>query len=65
VGDEDNSGDYNPYAETVELIVNGQTVTLKGDGGVYTLALWTDGEFSYSLRFSAGISKAEWTVVWD
>ena len=54
VGSEDISGDYNEYASVTEQDVNGRTVTLKGDGKLTYLAIWTDGEFSYSVSVSNG-----------
>lgn len=59
-GQEDNSGDYTAYAETELLAVGDVTVTLKGDGGRYPLAVWSDGAYAYSLRLSEGLSAAEW-----
>ncbi len=62
-GTADNSGDYTVYGDVAEVMVNGLPVTLKGDGGAYVLALWTDGRFSYSLRLSQGVAEAEWQGV--
>ena len=62
-GTEDNSGDYSEYADITEIQVGGQTVTLKGNEGSYSLAVWTDGEFSYSLSLSPAIGAAEWETV--
>lgn len=59
-GTADNSGDYTVYGDVVEITASGLSVTLKGDGGIYVLALWTDGTFSYSLQLSHGASEAEW-----
>lgn len=59
-GTEDNSGDYTAYGDVVEITAGGLDVTLKGDGGVYALAVWTDGAFSYSLHLSQGVSEAGW-----
>lgn len=59
-GTQDNSGDYTVYGDVVEITASGLPVTLKGDGGVYVLAVWTDGVFSYSLHLSQGASEAEW-----
>lgn len=60
VGAADNSGDYTVYGDVDEITASGLSVTLKGDGGVYVLAVWTDGAFSYSLRLSQGVPQAEW-----
>lgn len=59
-GAADNSGDYTAYGDVVETTAGGLPVTLKGDAGVYVLAVWTDGTFSYSLHLSQGASEAEW-----
>lgn len=63
LGTDDNSGDYNVYGDTVEITVNGRTVTLKGDSGAYVLAVWTDGTYAYSLSVSPGISVEDWYTV--
>ena len=62
-GAEDNSGDYTVYSDVTEITAGGLPVTLKGDGGTYVLAVWTDGTFSYSLRLSQGVPEAEWLAV--
>lgn len=59
-GAEDNSGDYNNYPAQTECTVNGMQITLKGAEDSFTLATWTDGEFSYSLSLSNGLSAAAW-----
>lgn len=51
--------DYNVYDTTEELQVGGNTVTVKGIGGKYYLAIWEDGESAYSLGMSTGADKAE------
>ena len=38
-------------------------VTLKGQDQRYTLALWTDGTYTYSLRLSTGLSADEWQAL--
>lgn len=63
VGETDNSGDYNNYAAVLELVIDGQTVTLKGDGETYSLAWWTDGGYAFSLNFSYGLRLQEWEHV--
>lgn len=59
-GPEDNSGDYSSYGDTVQIDADGLAATLKGEGGRYVLAVWTDGLFSYSLSLSQGVTEAEW-----
>lgn len=63
LGTEDNSGDYNVYGDTAVIPVNGIDVTLKGSGGAYVLAVWTDGTYAYSLSVSSGISAEDWYLV--
>ena len=60
VGTEDVSGDFNDYESEVKISTSSAVVTLKGNGGLYSLAFWSDGEYSYSLSLSAGIPEAEW-----
>lgn len=60
IGTEDNSGDYNSYDAVEEISVGTISVTLKGTPDLYTLAVWFDGGYSYSLQLSKGISETEW-----
>lgn len=60
LGPNDNSGDYNTYSDTTVIAVNGLNVTLKGDNGIYTLAIWTDKSCTYSLSFSPGAKADDW-----
>lgn len=62
-GTEDNSGDYTVYGDVAELTTGGLTVTLKGSGGAYVLAVWTDGSFSYSLGLSQGVTAEGWLTL--
>ena len=58
-GTEDISGDYNSYAEAAVSKVDGMEVTMKGDAGKVYLAVWTSGEYTYSVSASAGMSRRE------
>lgn len=60
-GSEDNSGDYNPYPDTQALPE--QNATLKGQDGLYTLALWSDDTYTYSLNLSSGLSADAWQAL--
>lgn len=62
-GSEGNSGDYNLYPDTQTLPE--QNATLKGQGQSYTLALWTDGTYTYSLRLSSALSADAWQALLD
>ena len=63
LGTADNSGDYNLYPDTQTLPE--QNATLKGQDQSYTLALWTDGTYTYSLRLSSGLSADGWQALLD
>lgn len=63
VGDKDNSGDYNVYAETEVKEIGGVSVTLKGDGQAYSLAVWSDGTYAYSANVQPGLTVSEWEAV--
>ena len=54
-GNEDISGDYNEYKQVKS--VNG--VTLKGENGLFSLAVWTAGDYSYSISVSKAMSQSD------
>lgn len=60
IGTEDNSGDYSAYSAVTEISIGSLTITLKGSGEVYTLAIWSAGRYAYSIRLSDGISESDW-----
>ncbi len=55
LGSGDISGDYNEYAQ-VDTV---DGVTLKGGDGRFSLALWTDGDYTYSIRVGTALSQAD------
>ena len=59
-GEGDNSGDYNVYAVTEVWEMGGRSVTLKGDGESWTLAVWSDGTYAYSAHAEPGLTPSEW-----
>ena len=63
LGEEDNSGDWNEYPAQESLTVNGCAVTLKGERDSYTLGIWSDGTYSYSLSLSAGQPASVWASI--
>ncbi len=63
LGGGDNSGDYSVYAETLVREMDGLPVTLKGDGQAYSLAVWSDGTYAYSIRVESGLTLPEWEAV--
>ena len=56
-GTEDNSGDYTVYAQEETLEISGNAVTLKGNDGAYSLAVWTDGSYAYSISVTNPLSE--------
>lgn len=63
LGTADNSGDYTLYEDT--QVVPENNATLKGQDQSYTLALWTDGTYTYSLRLSSALSADAWQALLD
>ena len=63
LGEEDNSGDWNEYPAKESFTVNGCAVTLKGERDSYTLGIWSDGTYSYSLSLSAGQPASVWESI--
>ena len=63
LGTADNSGDYTLYEDTQVIPEN--NATLKGQDQRYTLALWTDGTYTYSLRLSSALSADAWQALLD
>lgn len=57
--EEDISGDYSVYTETKNIMVNGYSVTLKGDDNKYSLAIWQYDGFSYAVQFAQAVSEQE------
>lgn len=57
----DISGDYNEYAVTDVMDIGGVEITLKGNGNLYSLAIWQNGEYSYSLYIDKGADKQEFS----
>lgn len=65
VGTEDNSGDYDAYADVKDIQFGSLTVTLKGNGDAYTLAIWSADGYAYSVSLSNGIPEREWRNLID
>lgn len=55
LGSEDISGDFNEYAQTETV----DGVTLKGVDGQFSLALWTNGEYTYSISVGSALSQTD------
>ena len=62
-GTDDNSGNYESFPDTEQLTVGGVSAAVKGDGTRFTLAVWTDGTYAYSIALSGGVGIDEWSAV--
>ena len=62
-GTEDISGDWNEYSNERHLTVNNLDILLKGNSEKYTLAVWTDGTYSYALSFEQEATEEEITAI--
>lgn len=58
-GQQNTSGDYTAYPSQVELTRDGQTGMLSGQGELVSLAVWYDGENSFSLSFAPAVLQQE------
>lgn len=56
-GTEDNSGDCNVYGREETTKVGENSVTLKGTDEGFTLAVWTDGSYAYSISLTTPLSQ--------
>lgn len=59
VDTEDISGDYTSYQDIKSYAIASTNVTIKGNDGLYQLAVWQEGEFSYALQLEMPISQAD------
>lgn len=63
-GTEENSGDWTEYPATEQLTIGEVSVELRGGAqDAYTLAVWTDGQYAYSLRLSRGQTAEVWQQI--
>lgn len=57
-GKEDNSGMYEEFAIAVESTDGERGLVMKGDGNdLYRLAIWQDGEYSYSISCEEALAQ--------
>lgn len=54
-GDQDISGDYNEYPQ-IETV---DGITLKGENDQFTLAVWTNGGYTYSISVGEALSQTD------
>lgn len=62
-GTDDKSGDCNSYAEEGTLTVGDHTLTVKGSDGIINLAVWNDGEYTYSISSADRLSEDAVTAI--
>ena len=63
IGTKDNSGDFDTYDTLSQIAIKNCTITIKGNDELYNLAIWNDGQYSYSIGITNGISQAELSVL--
>ena len=57
-GTDDISGDYNTYEDVKVVSIHHAEVTLKGESENYSLAIWQQDGFTYSLSMEPSGSEA-------
>lgn len=62
-GGGDISGDYNQYAHSETVEVNGATVTMRGENRLVMVAIWEDGGYTYAVTSGTGMSAAAMTAL--
>lgn len=63
IGTEDNSGDFNTYDTLAQITIKDCPITIKGNDKLYNLAVWNDGQYSYSIGITNGISQDKLSVL--
>lgn len=61
VGSEDVSGDYTKYAQSSATTIGDLNVTMKGANDKVSVAVWTNGDYAYSITCSTAQNKAKMT----
>lgn len=62
-GDEDISGDYNAYPQISEVDWEDRSATLKGEGDRFRVALWTAGDYTFSVTSDEPLSAGDMTAL--
>ncbi|MEG2174231.1 MAG: hypothetical protein RR135_01945, partial [Oscillospiraceae bacterium] len=64
VGNDDISGDYNVYSETNQIEQSDKKIRVatKGNDGVIHVATWINGEYTYSIGSTHGMTVDEITA---
>ena len=57
-GSDDISGDYNEYTDNNTVSVGDLSVTMRGNSGTVSVAVWTSGDYTYAIDMTgAGLSS--------
>jgi len=56
-GSDEISGDYTPYETENRAEVGEISVTMKGSGELIYVAVWTQGDYTYSVSSESGVSQ--------
>ena len=59
LGQDDISGDYTAYAQEQVTAVGDRSVTMRGADGRFSLAVWTDGGYAYSVCADTPLSGGD------
>lgn len=62
-GSGDISGDYNQYAQSETVEVNGATVTMRGENSLVMVAVWENDGYTYAVTSGTGMSAAAMTAL--
>ena len=63
VGTDDISGDYYVYSDIRQEIVNENTLTVKGNDGMYSCVIWNDGTHTYSITSDRPMAADDITAI--
>ena len=63
-GESDPSGDFTVYGDIQTENWDNCQLTLKGEEGVYVLAVWSNENRSCSIKFSDPLPEKEWKIIW-
>lgn len=62
-GTEDNSGNYTAYADRLQIACGTINIELKGDDGLYYLAVWQNDGYSYSISCAGGLDASDFAAI--
>lgn len=62
-GTEDNSGNYTAYADRLQIACGKINIELKGEDGLYYLAVWQNDGYSYSISCAGGLDASDFAAM--